>query len=601
MDVKFSLGPIADRVDRRLRQWEAEQFARRLWAKDPTIWSPTQVPEIADRLGWLDLPEQSRNEVDKWDALRREVIAEGITSVLLLGMGGSSLAPEVFQDVFGNAPGHPQLLVLDTTHPAAISDLTAHLRLDKCLFVVSSKSGTTIETTSLFHYFYRRLSEITGTPGRHFVAVTDPGTPLEELGRAGDFRDVFVAPRDVGGRYSALSAFGLLPATLIGIDTRELLARSGMMDSACGDCVSGLTNRCLNLGAALGELALAGKDKITFITSPSLVVLPLWLEQLIAESTGKNGKGIIPVVDDPCTAYMVGLGDVTPSYGDEKLGSDRVFVHIALRTDDAGDDDPVLRTIESEGHPFIRIVLADKLDLGAEMFRWEMATAAACAILGVHPFNQPDVELAKQLARIVMAEPQAGGPTPTRLEDHTGGDMRISGEIPGESLGTAGARGDRTTHSSASSPDGTDPTAQNPKQAADSIKRLLANAKPGDYVALQAFLAPTFETTRLLQAIRWRLGCRTGLATTLGYGPRFLHSTGQMHKGGPDTGIFIQLVDRPRSDLKIPEAAHSFGDLIEAQSLGDYRALHRRGRRVLRIHLGANAVRGLQALANALA
>ncbi|MFH1221097.1 MAG: hypothetical protein V1694_11685 [Candidatus Eisenbacteria bacterium] len=554
--MKFSLGPIADRVDRRLRQWEAEQFARRLWAKDPTIWSPTQVPEIADRLGWLDLPQQSRNEVDKWDALRREVIAEGITSVLLLGMGGSSLAPEVFQDVFGNAPGHPQLLVLDTTHPAAISDLTAHLRLDKCLFVVSSKSGTTIETMSLFRYFYGRLSEITGTPGRHFVAVFDPGTPLEELGRAGDFRDIFVAPQDVGGRYSALSTFGLLPATLIGIDTRELLARSAMTDPACSDCVSSRSNQCLALGAALGELALAGKDKITLITSQSLSAFPLWVEQLLAESTGKNGKGIIPVVDEPLEVYS------------SAVGTDRVFVHISLRQD-ADQHKDLLKSLESDGHPVIRIVLSDNLDLGAEMFRWEMATAAACAILGVHPFNQPDVELAKQLARIVMAESQAGGPTPTRLEDHTGGDMRISGE--------------------------------NPKQAADSIKRLLANTKPGDYVALQAFLAPTFETTRLLQAIRWRLGCRTGLATTLGYGPRFLHSTGQLHKGGPDTGIFIQLVDRPRSDLKIPEAAYSFGDLIEAQSLGDYQALRRRGRRVLRIHLGANAVRGLQALANALA
>jgi len=556
MDVTFSLGPIADRVDRRLRQWEAEQFARRLWAKDPTIWSRTLVPEITDRLGWLDLPQQSRNEVDEWDALRHEAIAEGTTSVVLLGMGGSSLAPEVFQDVFGNAPGHPQLLVLDTTHPAAISDLTAHLRLDKCLFVVSSKSGTTIETTSLFHYFYRRLSEITGTPGRHFVAVTDPGTPLERLARARHFRSVFIAPQDVGGRYSALSTFGLLPATLIGIDTRELLARSAMTDPARSDCASGRSNQCLALGAALGELALAGKDKVTLITSQSLSAFPLWVEQLLAESTGKNGKGIIPVVDEPLEVYS------------SPVGTDRVFVHISLRQD-ADQHKELLKSLESDGHPVIRIVLSDKLDLGAEMFRWEMATAAACAILGVHPFNQPDVELAKQLARRVMAESQAGGPTPTRPEDHTGGDMRISGEIP--------------------------------KHAADSIKRLLANTKPGDSVALQAFLAPTFETTRLLQAIRWRLGCRAGLATTLGYGPRFLHSTGQLHKGGPDTGIFIQLIDQPRSDLKIPESAYSFGDLIRAQALGDFEALRQCGRRVLRIQIGANAVRGLQALANALA
>ncbi|MBI4483730.1 MAG: bifunctional transaldolase/phosoglucose isomerase [Acidobacteria bacterium] len=533
--------------EERLRNWQAADFACRFWRKDPILWSDQPLPELADRLGWVTLPERMQEELDPLVAFGGEVREEGVGHVVLLGMGGSSLAPEVFQQVFGSAPGYPELIVLDSTHPAAVRAVEHRIDLTRALFLVSSKSGTTTETLSFFRYFWGRAQQASCTPGRQFVAITDPATALAQLARERGFRRVFEAPPDVGGRYSALTVFGLVSAALIGIDVHRLLDRAWRMAEASAFCVPVRENPCLTLGAALGELARSGRDKVTFLTSRSLVGLPAWLEQLIAESTGKDGKGIVPVADEPMGSPAL-------------YGTDRSFVQIRLEGEKENDVDARLAALESAGHPVARILLADKSDLGQEFFRWEVAVAAAGAVLGIHPFNQPDVELAKELARRAM-------------------------ERGGTATGRQGIE--------------QAPAAQL-EELARALETWMADARAGDYVALQAYLAPTPETTAALQSVRLNLRNRLRLATTLGYGPRFLHSTGQLHKGGPSTGLFLQLVDDCREDLPVPESDYTFGALIRAQALGDYQALRQRGRRVLRVNLGSDVAGGLDRFSEAL-
>ncbi len=554
----FSLGKLQPTAKQRLERWQKEKFAPRLWKKDYTLWSSKPLPELADRLGWLILPETMRGQLDDMAALAKSAKAEGISHVVLLGMGGSSLAPEVFQRTFGNAPGYPELRVLDSTQSESVRAVEAEVDLPRTLFLVSSKSGTTTETLSFFHYFWQRLSQTgsgkkTGAPGSHFVAITDPGTPLEKLASERSFRRVFPAPEDVGGRYSALTVFGLVPAALIGVDVRRLLERAGQMAAACSSTPpssGGLENPGLALGAALGESALAGRDKLTLLASPSLDTLPLWIEQLIAESTGKDGKGIIPVAGEPLGAP-------------ETYGTDRLFVRLCMR----GEEDAALESrtaaLETAGHLVVRINLSGKEDLGQEFFRWEVAVAAAGAVLGIHPFNQPDVQLAKKLASEAMAAKsgRAKGMGDERVKD-------LSVER-GEEL----------------------------KQALGSW---LAEAQSGDYLAIQAYLAPTVRTAAALQSLRAKLRDRLHLATTVGFGPRFLHSTGQLHKGGPNTGLFLQLVDEPSADLPVPGMTYSFGALIRAQALGDFQALRQRGRRVLQVSMGNDVPAGLRGLLAAL-
>jgi len=542
----LNLGVYQARVDERLQAWQAADFTRRLCCKDLTLWSPEPVPELTDRLGWLSLPETMHEQLDALTAFADEVKAKGVRHVVLLGMGGSSLAPEVFQRTFGSAPGSPELIVLDSTHPAAVRAVETQVNLGRTLFLVSSKSGSTTETLSFFRYFWHRVSQVTGTPGRYFVAITDPGTPLEQLAHERGFRHVFQAPTDVGGRYSALTVFGLVPAALIGLDVHRLLDQAWRMAEACAFCVPEPDNPCLALGAALGELALAGQDKVTFLASPPLEAFPAWLEQLIAESTGKDGKGILPVADEPPASPKV-------------YGADRFFVYLCLEGDEGGDLGSKVVALEAAGHPLIRIHLREKGDLGQEFFRWEVAVAAAGAVLGIHPFNQPDVQLAKDLTKRAMEQRNR-----VTGEQGRGGEEEVS-------------------------------VAQT-ETLARALGAWLAGVQVGDYAALQAYLAPTPETTAALQNIRLMLRDRLRLATTLGYGPRFLHSTGQLHKGGPNTGLFLQLVDDPVDDLPVPETSYTFGTLIRAQALGDYQALMQRGRRVLRVHLGSNGVGGLKGL-----
>lgn len=533
-------------IDHRLRTWQSQRFACRLWEKDPTLWSAIQVPELTDRLGWLTLPEMMLERLDDLSGFAQEVSADGVRHVVLLGMGGSSLAPEVFARTFPPTPGHPELIVLDSTHPDAVRAAEAAIDLRRTLFIVSSKSGTTIETLSLFQHFWHRMRDLTKRPEAHFAAITDPQTPLQRLANERRFRHIFTAPLDIGGRYSALSVFGLVPAVLAGVDVHRILDEAHTMAEACAFCVSAAQNPGLVLGAALGELGLAGRDKVTLVASPSLAAFPAWVEQLIAESTGKEGKGLIPIVDEPVGPPAV-------------YGPDRVFIYLWLDNDESATLSDRLAALEAAGHPTIWIPVAEKTALGLEFFRWEVAVAAAGSLLGIHPFNQPDVELAKDLARKAMSGSTAG--------------LEPDGEI----------------------------VRIEPKQTlARAVSVWLSPARPGDYVAVQAYLAPSPTTDHALGQIRLALRDRLHLATTVGYGPRFLHSTGQLHKGGPHTGLFLQLLDEPTGDLSVPGADYTFATLIRAQALGDYHALRQRERRVLRVMLGRDRLEALGQLAEVL-
>jgi len=538
------LGEYKNRVDERLKTWKKQNYSRRLWSKDPTLWFPEPKPEITDRLGWLELPELMHERLEELDSFAKQVMDGGISHAVVLGMGGSSLAPDVFQKTFGNAPGYPELIVLDSTHPSAVRTVEDRLDLNSTLFLISSKSGTTLETLSLFRYFWNKVSNITGTPGHHFVAITDPGTPLMKLAQEGGFRHVFQAKSDVGGRYSAFTDFGLVPAALIGMDIHRLLDRAWIASENCSFSVSEEKASGLILGAALGEIA-ENRDKITFLVSPSLLSFPDWAEQLIAESTGKDDKGIVPVVNEPLASPA-------------DYGEDRFFIFLSLEGDDNRELEDLIKSLEEAGHPTVRHNLKEKFDLGMEIFWWEIAVASAGSVIGIHPFNQSDVQLAKDFTKKAM-------------EKEGKGEEQNQSKVETLSI-------------------------DEPEVLAEALKNWLDQAKPGDYVALQAYLSPTSETTAALQNLRLELLKRTRLATTMGYGPRFLHSTGQLHKGGPNTGLFLQIVDEPKIDLPIPETDYSFNSLIKAQALGDYLALKQRERRVLRVNLKTDIRRGFEIL-----
>jgi transaldolase/glucose-6-phosphate isomerase len=545
---ELHLGKFQRRVDQRLKNWQAEQFSSRLWAKDYTLWSSTPVPELTDRLGWLELPETMEKRVDELRTFADKVKADGFRHVVLLGMGGSSLAPEVFQQTFGNAAGYPELRVLDSTHPAAVRSVEAQVDLARTLFLVSSKSGTTTETHSFFYYFWDKLRRLQAEPGDHFVAITDPGTPLEKLAAERKFRATFAAPEDIGGRYSALTVFGLVPAALIGVDVGEVLARARRMSETCGAAVAAADNPGLVLGAALGELALAKRDKVTFLCSPSLSAFPSWAEQLIAESTGKDRKGIVPVANEEM-AFP------------EKYGEDRFFVYLRLNGDENHLLDRQVAALEANGHPVTRIDLSDKNDLGQEFFRWEVAVAAAGAAIGIHPFNQPDVQLAKDLAKKAMDKNGAGKTSSSRKAEVDIADR--------EALQQA-------------------------------LSAWLGSKKARDYVVVQAYVNPSPEHTAKLKEVSVLLQERLGAATTFGFGPRFLHSTGQLHKGGPNSALVLQIVDEPGDNLPVPETNYTFDALIQAQAVGDFTALKQRRRRALRVNLGSDTEAGLKLLAEAL-
>ncbi|MXY92425.1 MAG: glucose-6-phosphate isomerase [Caldilineaceae bacterium SB0670_bin_27] len=529
------------------------------------MWSD-KPDEIVNRLGWLDIAVRMEDERHCISALLQDLQQEGYTQAVLLGMGGSSLAPEVFARVFGNGP--LALQILDSTHPAAVESLADGLDPERTLFIVATKSGTTAETLSLFKFFYNRLQEQLGEAeaGPHFVAITDADSELVRLGKACNFRSVFINDANIGGRYSALSHFGLIPAALLGVNLRRLLRRGLETKNDCGRHITGSLNPGAQIGVVMAEMAKAGKDKLTVIADEEVASFADWLEQLIAESTGKSGTGIVPVVGEPAASP-------------DAYGADRLFVH--LQWSDTGAQDAKVQALIDAGHPVIRVRFRDRYDLGGQFFLWEFATAVAGARLGIHPFDQPDVESAKQQSRKMMSAYMESGSLPAPQPSLEASGLRVY-------LG---------------SEDGDRPVGSAVEALADFVKQAAA----GDYISVQAYMQPCSRVSSLLQTMQECLRDRTMLATTTGYGPRFLHSTGQLHKGDRGNGLFIQLTDRPSSDVDIPDEPGSsesglpFGVLIEAQSLGDRQALMNAGRRVIRIDLGEDAPTELERLVDSLA
>jgi glucose-6-phosphate isomerase len=537
----------------RLEAFTTDRVADRLWAKDGSLWAASgKAPEaVAAWLGWLDLPEAMSARLTELEHLARNVREDGYRRAAVLGMGGSSLAPELFSRVFGWAGGAAgtgaassdglELRVLDSTHPDVVRGFRSWASEHRTLFCVSSKSGSTTEPNA----FQAAMSET--APALDFLAITDPETPLADLARAQEFRGIVEAPPDVGGRYSALTVFGLVPAALHGVDLGGLLARARSMADACRSA-DAAANPGLAFGAAIGEAALAGRDKLTILTSPRLAAFGDWAEQLVAESTGKAGTGIVPIVGEP------------PARADT-YGEDRCFVFLTL----ADEPHDALRAFAGElaahRHPVHHLGLADPLDLGAEFIRWEVATAVAGIVLGIDPFDQPNVQESKDATKDLLEAYRAKGalPQPMPLVSEPG----IAASADPAALGDA------------------------PVTVDAAVTQLLSLVRGGrDYVAVLAYLPMNREIEERLQGVRARIRSATGAATTLGFGPRFLHSTGQLHKGGPDTGVFLQLTADPAKDLPIPGWPESFGTLIAAQALGDLVSLQRRGRRALRLHLG---------------
>jgi transaldolase/glucose-6-phosphate isomerase len=522
------LGPLAAPVSKRIAQLEADSVPARLWDGDPALWTtdPAGQAEVQKRLGWLRLPDASRALLPELGDFADQMHYDDIRNVLVLGMGGSSLAPEVMSHVFADptpaaAEGKPCLSILDSTDPAQVAWAAEAYPPAQSLYLVSSKSGGTAEVSAMLDYFWERSRQ----DGSRFVAITDPGTGLEKLAGERNFRKIFLADASVGGRYSALTAFGLVPAALLGLDVKRLLARAAWMMTQSGSAIPAARNPGLVLGAVLGEAALRGRDKLTILADAPFAAFGSWLEQLLAESSGKDGTGIIPVDREP---------EGVPSV----YKKDRLFVYLRQ----TGELDPQIAALREAGQPVLEIAVGNAYDLGAEFYRWEVATAVACHILGVNAFDQPDVEDAKKRARAQIAEFQEKGSLPG-----------------GEFVSLADAK--------------------------PALKNFLAEAKAGDYVAILAYLPRTSEMIAALQDLRVAIRKKTRCAVTLGFGPRYLHSTGQLHKGGADKGLFLQITADPVQDIEIPTQSMTFGALERAQALGDYEALQARGRRVLRVHI----------------
>jgi glucose-6-phosphate isomerase len=551
--VKFALGRYEDAVRQRLDELLAAGAPGRIWQRDATFWGgdAARQTSVANRLGWLDVASRMRERADDLRRFAAQVRDDGFKDAVVLGMGGSSLAPEVLRRSIGASEGWPSLHVLDTTDPATIAAVQRQIDPARTLFIVSSKSGTTLEPLSLFAYFH---NVVRATKANHsaenFVAITDPATPLEALARERTFRQVFTNPPDIGGRYSALSLFGLVPAAVSGVELAELLDRA----IAAEHRARLPDSDALRLGAALGELARRGRDKATFIVSPSIGSFGLWVEQLIAESTGKLGRGILPVADEP-------LGSV------RDYAADRVFVRVCLSAEDDGSAEKALAALEAAGHPSITVELADAYDLGGEFFRWEFAVAAAGRVLEINPFDEPNVQESKDNTNRVLKEFAASGKLDLDgIDSTTGVVAMISPE--------------RAVKGS----------------LAQAMAELLAATTDCGYFAITAYIQQTEESDAAFRAIRAAVRASRGVSTTLGYGPRFLHSTGQLHKGGQPGGVFLQITQSDANDLPIPGVSYTFGQFKRAQAIGDLQSLVEHGSAVLRVHLGKDVSGGLHAL-----
>ena len=561
----YNLEKYQNNIDSELNKFEEQNIVQRLFDHDHTIWSASP-DEISNRLGWLDSPSDVLENIEEINSFVSSCKKEGFKKVLLLGMGGSSLAPELFNQTFYEEGKGLELKIADSTHPDKVKELKEYFDPEQTLYIVSTKSGGTVETISLMNYFYNQCCEILGSEnaGSHFASITDPGSKLQEMSNDLGFRKCFLNDPDIGGRFSVLSYFGLVPAALVGIDIKQLLDEIDKYKSQLTGCKIELNdlNNPVYLGVIIGSLADNGLDKLTFVISEELINFGDWLEQLIAESSGKQGSGILPVVEkQPKDLSSYSL--------------DRVFVCISLK-----NDNKILaisEKIQNAGLPLIDINLEDKVELGIEFYRWEIITAIACAVLKVNPFDQPNVESTKVIARQFLSEYKEKGeitePEYTKVED----GLSIFSDRKYSTLSEA-------------------------------ISGLLMsdNNLKNKYISLQAYISQNAQNIDKLEEIKDALQKNTGIPITIGFGPRFLHSTGQLHKGDNGNGLFVQIVSVPVDEIDIPDNAGdnksslSFGTLIKAQYLGDRSALADAGRKVLTINLGNNVTEGLNSIINSI-
>jgi transaldolase / glucose-6-phosphate isomerase len=566
-ELKASLPEaLAATVKTTTADWQSDGKMKRLWQRDATLWTGS---DEAKWLGWLDIVEEQIAQQDQLAKIAKEVQQRGFEHVLLLGMGGSSLCPEVLDKTFGRATHFPMLHVLDSTDPAQVKSFERVIDIPKTLFIVSSKSGSTLEPNIFKQFFFERTKQAVGATkvGSHFMAITDPGSHMQQVAEGDRFLHVFFGRPSIGGRYSALSNFGMVPAAVIGIDTKKFLNNAAEMVRACGPNSSVEENPGAALGIILGSAAVAGRDKVTIITSPGISDLGAWLEQLLAESTGKIGKGIIPVDREA-------LGQP------EVYGNDRVFVYVRLESGPDAAQEAKVAAIEKAGHPVVRIAMSDIYEIGAEFYRWEIATAVAGAIIGINAFNQPDVEASKVVTRDLTSEYEKTGSLPAEkpvLEDN--GIKLFTDEKNAADLAKI---------------------AGSDKTLAGYLKAHLSRIKAGDYFAVLGYIQMNDEHEQSLQSMRHAVRDKKRVATCLGFGPRFLHSTGQAYKGGPNSGVFLQITCDDSVELPVPGQKYTFGIVKAAQARGDFQVLAERGRRALRVHLGSNLKTGLATLQSAI-
>jgi transaldolase/glucose-6-phosphate isomerase len=554
---------LAASVKTNLADWQAGDKVARLWKHDASLWTNT---DEAGWLGWLDITNDQIAHINDLRSLASDIKSAGFTDILLLGMGGSSLCPEVFDKTFGHIAGFPQLHVLDSTDPAQVKAFDNKVNPAKTLFIVSSKSGSTLEPNIFKQYFFERTTQAVGKDktGSHFIAVTDPGSKMEQVAKADNFRHIFYGLPSIGGRYSALSNFGMVPAAAMGLDVTRFLELTKQMVQACKNSTVAENPGAL-LGVILGTAAKSGRDKVTIIASPGISDVGAWLEQLLAESTGKQGHGIIPVDRE-----ALGAPDV--------YGNDRVFAYLRLEPAPDAAQDAKVAALENAGQPVIRISVADIYNIGQEFFRWEIATAVAGSIIGIDAFNQPDVEASKIATRDLTTAYEKTGSLPAEspvLED------------AGVKLFTDPRNADALAKAAKS------------KTLAGYLGAHLNRIGAGDYFALLGFIQMTEEHEAKLQDLRHAVRDKKHAATCLGFGPRFLHSTGQAYKGGPNSGVFLQITCDDAADLRVPDQKYTFGIVKAAQARGDFQVLADRGRRALRVHLGKDLNAGLATLAKA--
>ena len=552
------LGRFESRVNAAINDAERAEVVKRIWKKDAALWKDDEASQkiIRNALGWLTVPDEMLGVADELTEFAQLIRSRGFQTVMVCGMGGSSLCPEVLAKTFGRRPDFPELLVLDSTDPDVLATLLDRIELEKCLFIIASKSGTTTEPNTFYKFWYDQLSKRVDEPGKHFIAITDPGSPLVETADELKFQRTFLNQADIGGRYSALSYFGIVPAVLMGIDIRKFLDRAKEAEQSCSSVMPSSKNSALELGMVIGECANAGRDKLTLVIDDKIATLGLWIEQLVAESTGKEGKGVLPVAGEP-------LGSV------DKYNNDRLFVSVSVGEPSA-ETKSKLGALAEDGHPVVYRQLNDIYDLSAEFFMWEFATACAGWRVGINPFDQPNVQESKDATKELLETFVRHGQLPEQHRLVAEDAIAVYAETKIDWLPTT--------------------------STLDLVRTFLSSLKPGDYIALLDYVEETDTIETEIQQIRLTLRDATKCATTTGYGPRFLHSTGQLHKGGPPTGVFFQITANDKTDFAVPGEPYTFSILKAAQALGDFRSLSTRGRRAIRVDLGNDTIRGLKRL-----